>query len=99
MIQTGIKKLGWALTLLFTLALLVAPPSADAQLWRIRDRAEEGEPTDPNEALQVLSQADIDPGDYGLAADAPEDEGALDAWWEAMIALLTTLGLVEGDTK
>jgi hypothetical protein len=92
-------RVGWSLTLLFTLALLLAPPVADAQLWRLRDRAEEGEPTDPNEALAVLSAADVDLDDYGLSLDAPAEESALDAWWDALIAVMTTLGLVEGDSN
>lgn len=100
---TGLKRIAWTVAILMAVTTFVAPPSADAQGFRIRGRGEEGEPTDPDGALATLlaTTGDLDLGDYGLEASAPvDDESLFIEWWNAVVNLLVSLGLaevVEGD--
>ena len=74
-------------------------PTASAQLWRSHDLVtlEDGEPTDPDGALAVLGEAEVDLEDYGLASTQPSEEAEADSWWDAILNILMELGLIAGD--
>jgi hypothetical protein len=79
------------------LVVAVGAPSADAQC-RYRDpdvTTHNGEPTDPEEALSVLSAADVD---TQFDTTIPENAEEADSWFAALLDLLRQLGLL-GDPE
>jgi hypothetical protein len=82
---------GW----LAGLALLLAAPIS-AQTCDKRTPTMDGEPTDPDDVLQLVDEADVDLGAYGLSASVPTGEDEALSWFEALLQLLRNLGIIPG---
>ncbi|GJM43901.1 MAG: hypothetical protein DHS20C21_07430 [Gemmatimonadota bacterium] len=85
---------------LFAIVVLLtfAAPPASAQFWRSHELTTlDGEPTDPDGALAVLNEAALDLEGYGLAPAEPTSQAESDSWWDAILNLLFSLGLISGD--
>jgi len=93
--RTGLMRFAWTFALL-TLLAAATVPEASAQLWRRVDLTTvDGEPTDPDGALAILDEAELDLESLGLATSEPTDEMDAESWWEAILRVLVDLGLVE----
>lgn len=75
------------------LSLFLTPP-ASAQVYGRGCPVATGEPTDPDAALQLAGEADVDLSDYGLATQAPQNETEALTWFEQLLQLLRELGLI-----
>jgi hypothetical protein len=94
--RTGLRRVASIAALAATFAFLLAAP-ASAQGWGRCHFSSQGEPTDPDAAFQVLDENDVDLDAYGLGATPPETESEALTWFEALVNLLRTLGLLPGE--
>jgi len=86
-IEVGFPKLApLFLALLFGLLAAVAPAVADdSTAW-------EGEPTDPEGALALAEDYEIDLSGHGLSDTVPRDD--VDSWFADLLDLLRALGIL-----
>ena len=89
----------WPLILLILSVALVAPP-ADAQLFRVLGVTEtDGEPTDPDGALQQLDAMSVNLDGTGLEDTTFDSQAEVDTWWETLLRVLSEWGLLEEDAN
>ena len=74
----------------------VAPASAQI-FGRIHPPCEYGEPTDPDGAYLLAQSVDVDPTEYGLNATVPQEEAEAQSWFEGLLALLRSLGVLPAE--
>jgi L-fucose isomerase-like protein len=54
----------------------------------------DGEPTDPERALVLLSEAGADLESRGIRASVPQAEAERKSWWEEIVNLLRVFGIL-----
>lgn len=89
--RIGLRKLARVGAVAALLAMLLVN-GASAQ-GRIRPPCH-GEPSDPDGAYLPLQEAHVDLSDYGLNAMPPQGEAEATSWFEALLNLLRTAGLL-----
>ena len=102
MIRTGLARIVWTLALLTLTVMLLAPPVNAQGGGRRggggpRHEKTDGEPTDPDEAFRLLAEAEVDLEEWGISVDEPKPKAEADAWWQLILDVLVTLGLMEED--
>lgn len=92
----SLTKLRTLATTLMACVLLsaVSIPVAFAQSYASGTTVLEGEPTDPDEALDMLSHTDVNLDDFGLSETPPDDPNQAQTWFEQLLELLRNLGLL-----
>jgi hypothetical protein len=94
MARKGLGRLAALLLLVAAFTWLPAAP-ASAQFGRILVFSQnDGEPTDPDRALRIAEEADVDLEAYGIDRTVPVEEAQAVSWFDALINLLRALGLL-----
>ncbi len=90
---TTLRNAAVASAMCAALSLFLTPP-ASAQTYGRGSPVTSGEPTDPDAALQVADEANLDLEHYGLATQVPQSESEALTWFEQLLQLLRNLGLI-----
>lgn len=90
---TTLRTTAAVTVLLAALSLFLTPP-ASAQTYGRGCPVTSGEPTDPDVALQLADEANLDLEHYGIATQAPQGESEALTWFEQLLQLLRDLGLI-----
>ena len=93
--KTGLGRFLLSATLAVAFATIMAGP-APAQIYGRFGPSCSGEPTDPDGTLLILEETETDLTVYGLAAE-PRTEAEPESWFEILLDLLRSLGLLNGE--
>ena len=97
MARIGLGRFALTAALAALLAMLLVAP-ASAQIWgRIHPPCDVGEPTDPDGAYLLAPGVDVDPTEYGLSAEPPQDQAQAESWFQALVDFLRKVGLLPAE--
>jgi len=92
---TTLRKMLAAAALAAAFVMFLTPPCSAQVYGRGGGGAVTvGEPTDPDGVLPSVEQAGVDLADYGLETQAPTNETEAQTWFERVVELLRSLGLL-----
>lgn len=95
------KRLGTLAAMIAFAVVLAWLPAAPAHAQHGRQtptNVVDGEPTDPDGIIPTFSEEQLKVGEtYGLTAPEPDDADAQLTWFEALLELLRSLGLIPAE--
>ena len=90
---TTLRKLATMTALAAAFVMFLTPPCS-AQSYGRGGAVTVGEPTDPDGVLPTIEESGLNLADYGLATQAPEDATEAQTWFDRLVELLRSLGLL-----